>query len=202
MFLSDFSIKRPIAAIVIIITLMGLGAIALTKLRVNQNPDVALPLIVVDITYPGASPDTVEREIVNRIERTFQGIEGVDQARSQATAREGEAEFVLFFDFHKDLSQASDEIRNAIGTVRYQLPIEMREPVLTRIDPSARPDHVARAVVRHAEPRADLAAGRRQAGRPLPRHPRRLERSTSPARSSASSRCCCTRRSCASSACR
>ena len=139
MFLSDFSIKRPIAAIVIIITLMGLGAIALTKLRVNQNPDVALPLIVVDITYPGASPDTVEREIVNRIERTFQGIEGVDQARSQATAREGEAEFVLFFDFHKDLSQASDEIRNAIGTVRYKLPTEMREPVLTRIDPSADP---------------------------------------------------------------
>ncbi|HEX7636785.1 MAG TPA: efflux RND transporter permease subunit, partial [Burkholderiaceae bacterium] len=139
MFLSDFSIKRPVAAIVIIIALMGLGAIALSKLRVNQNPDVQFPLIVVDITYPGASPDTVEREIVNRIERTFQGIEGVDQARSQATAREGEAEFLLFFDFHKDLTQASDEIRNAIGTVRYKLPVEMREPVLTRIDPSADP---------------------------------------------------------------
>ena len=139
MFLSDFSIKRPIAAIVIIIALMGLGVIALSKLRVNQNPDVAFPLIVVDITYPGASPDTVEREIINRVERTFQGIEGVDQARSQATAREGGAEFLLFFDFHKDMTQASDEIRNAIGTVRYKLPTEMREPVLTRIDPSSDP---------------------------------------------------------------
>jgi HAE1 family hydrophobic/amphiphilic exporter-1 len=139
MFLSDFSIKRPFAAIVIIIALMGLGVIALSKLRVNQNPDVAFPLIVVDISYPGASPDTVEREIVNRIERTFQGIEGVDQARSQATAREGQAEFLLFFDFHKDMTQASDEIRNAIGTVRYKLPVEMREPVLTRIDPSSDP---------------------------------------------------------------
>lgn len=139
MFLSDFSIKRPVAAVVIIITLMGLGVLALTRLRVNQNPDVALPLIVVSITYPGASPDTVEREIVNRIEKTFQGIEGVDQERSQATARESEAEFVLFFDFKKDLTQAADEIRNAIGTVRYKLPIEMREPVLTRIDPSSDP---------------------------------------------------------------
>ncbi|MBW8902256.1 MAG: efflux RND transporter permease subunit, partial [Massilia sp.] len=128
MFLSDFSIKRPVAAVVIIITLMGLGLIALSKLRVNQNPDVALPLIVVSIAYPGASPDTVEREILNRVEKTFQGIEGVDQERSQATAREGMAEFVLFFDFHKDLTQAADEIRNAIGTVRYKLPIEMREP--------------------------------------------------------------------------
>jgi HAE1 family hydrophobic/amphiphilic exporter-1 len=139
MFLSDFSIKRPVAAVVIIITLMGLGLIALSKLRVNQSPDVAVPVIVVSIAYPGASPDTVEREIINRIEKTFQGIEGVDQSRSQATASEGMAQFVLSFDFHKDLSQASDEVRNAIGTVRYKLPTEMREPVLTRYDPSSDP---------------------------------------------------------------
>ena len=87
MFLSDFSIKRPVAAIVIIITLMGLGLIALNKLRVNQIPDVEQPVMVVSITYPGASPDTVEREIVNRIERALQGIEGVDQSRSSSSAR-------------------------------------------------------------------------------------------------------------------
>ncbi|MCK9684440.1 efflux RND transporter permease subunit [Scleromatobacter humisilvae] len=139
MFLSDFSIKRPVAALVIVITLMGLGLIALNKLRVNQIPDVDQPVMVVSITYPGASPDTVEREIVNRIERAMQGIEGVDQSRSSSTASEGQAQFVLVFDFHKDMTQASDEIRNAIGTVRYKLPVEMREPVLTRIDPSAQP---------------------------------------------------------------
>jgi len=139
MFLSDFSIKRPVAAIVIIITLMGLGVIALNKLRVNQIPDVEQPVLVVGITYPGASPDTVEREIVNRIERALQGIEGVDQTRSSSTASEGHAQFVLVFEFHKDMSLASDEVRNAIGTVRYKLPTEMREPVLTRVDPSAQP---------------------------------------------------------------
>jgi HAE1 family hydrophobic/amphiphilic exporter-1 len=139
MFLSDFSIKRPVAAIVIIISLMGLGLLALTKLRVNQIPDVAPPVLVVTIPYPGASPDTVEREIINRVERAFQGIEGVDTGRSRAVASEGQAEFILIFHFHKDLSQASDEVRNAIGTVRYKLPVEMREPILTREDPSAEP---------------------------------------------------------------
>ena len=139
MFLSDFSIKRPVAAIVIIITLMGLGLIALNKLRVNQIPDVEQPVLVVGITYPGASPDTVEREIINRVERALQGIEGVDQSRSSSTASEGYAQFVLVFEFHKDMSLASDEVRNAIGTVRYKLPVEMREPVLTRVDPSAQP---------------------------------------------------------------
>ncbi len=154
MFLSDFSIKRPVAAIVIIITLMGLGLIALNKLRVNQIPDVEQPVMVVSITYPGASPDTVEREIVNRIERALQGIEGVDQTRSSSTASEGNAQFVLVFDFHKNMVQASDEVRNAIGTVRYKLPTEMREPVLTRIDPSAQPIMqiaLASSTLSHAE---------------------------------------------------
>ncbi|MBW8759568.1 MAG: efflux RND transporter permease subunit, partial [Burkholderiales bacterium] len=139
MFLSNFSIKRPVAAIVIIITLMGLGLLAMKKLRVNQIPDVEQPVLVVGITYPGASPDTVEREIINRVERALQGIEGVDQSRSSSTASEGYAQFVLVFEFHKDMSLASDEVRNAIGTVRYKLPVEMREPVLTRVDPSAQP---------------------------------------------------------------
>ena len=63
MFLSDFSVKRPISMIVVIITLMGLGVLALSKLRVNQIPDVEQPILVVNIAYPGASPDTAEREV-------------------------------------------------------------------------------------------------------------------------------------------
>ena len=154
MFLSDFSIKRPIAAIVIIITLMGLGLIAMNKLRVNQFPDVDQPVMVVSITYPGASPDTVEREIINRVERAMQGIEGVDQSRSSSTASEGLARFVLVFEFHKDMTQASDEVRNAIGSVRYKLPVEMREPVLTRVDPNSQPVMqlaLSSATMTHAE---------------------------------------------------
>ncbi len=137
MFLSDFSIKRPIATVVIIIGLMGLGLLALGKLRVNQIPDVEQPVLMVNIAYPGASPDTVEREIVNRVEKSLQSISGVDQTRS--TASEGNARFVLFFQFSKDMVEAADEVRNAIGTVRHKLPVEMREPVLQRLDPAAQP---------------------------------------------------------------
>src|SRR6185369_4817103 len=137
MFLSDFSIKRPVATIVIIIALMCLGLMALKKLRVNQIPDVEQPVLVVSIPYPGASPDTVEREIVNRIEKALQSISGVDEVRS--TASEGNARIILVFKFDKNMIEAADEVRNAIGTVRYKLPVEMREPVLQRVDPSAQP---------------------------------------------------------------
>ncbi len=137
MFLSDFSIKRPVATVVIIIALMGLGLLALTKLRVNQIPDVEQPVLVVNVPYPGASPDSVEREVINRIEKSLQTIGGVDQVRS--TASEGNARVVMIFNFDKNMIEAADEVRNAIGTVRYKLPIEIREPVLTRVDPSAQP---------------------------------------------------------------
>ena len=137
MFLSEFSIKRPIAMIVIIIGLMALGMLALSKLRVNQFPDVEQPILTVSITYPGASPDTVERELINRIEKAMQGISGVTDVRS--TASEGNARLTLFFEFNKNMIEAADEVRNAIGSVRHKLPTEMREPILQRLDPSAQP---------------------------------------------------------------
>ena len=137
MFLSDFSIKRPVAMVVIIISLMALGLLALSKLRVNQFPDIEQPVLTVGITYPGASPDTVEREVINRIEKAMQGIAGVD--RVQSTASEGFARLVLIFNFDKNMIEAADEVRNAIGSVRHKLPTEIREPVLQRLDPSAQP---------------------------------------------------------------
>ncbi|HLL17258.1 MAG TPA: efflux RND transporter permease subunit, partial [Rubrivivax sp.] len=137
MFLSEFSIKRPVAMVVIIIGLMALGLLALSKLRVNQIPDVEQPVLTVGISYPGASPDTVEREVINRIEKALQGISGVYQVRS--TASEGNARLVMQFNFDKNMVEAADEVRNAIGSVRHKLPTEIREPVLQRLDPSAQP---------------------------------------------------------------
>ena len=137
MFLSDFSIRRPVAMVVIIIALMCVGLLALKNLRVNQIPDVEMPVLVVNIPYPGASPETVEREIILRVEKSLQSISGLYQISSYAD--ESNASIVLQFNFKKNMIEASDEVRNAIGAVRYKLPTEMREPVLVRIDPAAQP---------------------------------------------------------------
>jgi len=137
MFLSNFSVKKPVATIVIIVAMMAIGLLALSKLRVNQNPDVDIPVIVVDIPYPGASPETSEREITNRLEKQMQAIQGVTEVNSNSY--EGGASIWMEFDFDRNLIEASDDVRNAIAAVRYKLPIEMREPVLRRIDPAAEP---------------------------------------------------------------
>jgi HAE1 family hydrophobic/amphiphilic exporter-1 len=137
MFLSNFSIRQPVTTVAIVIVLMCLGLLALKNLRVNQIPDVENPVISVNFPYPGASPETVEREIINRVEKPLQSIPQVYEMWSNAS--ESNASFTIIFDFKKDMSAAADEIRNAIASVRYKLPIEMREPVLWRRDPSADP---------------------------------------------------------------
>ncbi|HET7809318.1 MAG TPA: efflux RND transporter permease subunit [Steroidobacteraceae bacterium] len=137
MILSNFSIRQPVTTVAIIILIMALGLLALMKLRVNQIPDVEQPVMVVQFPYPGASPESVERDIINRVEKSLQSIPQIYELRS--TASDGNAQFVIIYDFKKDMTQAGDEVRNAIAGVRYKLPIEMREPVLFRIDPSADP---------------------------------------------------------------
>jgi HAE1 family hydrophobic/amphiphilic exporter-1 len=137
MFLSDFSIKQPVTTVAIVIVLMAVGLLAIRNLRVNQMPDVQQPVIVINVPFPGASPETVEREIINRVEKSLQSIPQVYEIRS--TASEGQARIIIIFDFKKNMAIASDEIRNAIASVRYKLPLEMREPVLFHVDPSAQP---------------------------------------------------------------
>jgi hydrophobic/amphiphilic exporter-1 (mainly G- bacteria), HAE1 family len=137
MFLSNFSISKPVATVVVIIGMMLVGLLALSKLRVNQIPDVEPPVVVVNVPYPGASPETVEREVLNRLEKAMQSIPGID--RTQGTAREGSATIVLIFGFSKNMIEATEEVRNAIAAVRFKLPTEIREPIISRVDPGAQP---------------------------------------------------------------
>jgi HAE1 family hydrophobic/amphiphilic exporter-1 len=87
MFLSNFSISQPVTTVALVIVLMCLGLLSLSNLRVNQIPDVEQPVMVVNVPYPGASPETVEREIINRIEKSLQSISGVYEMRSTASER-------------------------------------------------------------------------------------------------------------------
>ena len=137
MVLSEFSIKRPVVTMVIALALMVFGYFALTKLRTNQTPDVQPPVLVVSIPYPGASPETVEREVLNRIEDSLSSISGIRDIRSYA--RDSFATIVVIFEFEKNLIEAAQEIRDSIATVRDKLPTEMKEPYLQRVDPSAQP---------------------------------------------------------------
>jgi HAE1 family hydrophobic/amphiphilic exporter-1 len=138
-FISDFAIKRPIVTITAMVALVVFGLIALMNLQTDEFPDVQQPVINVTVVYPGASPEVVERELVEPIEDAIFSISGVDASKSTSAATDGLANFTVFFDYEKDIQEASQDIRDAISSKRQDLPQEMEEPILTRFDPSDQP---------------------------------------------------------------
>ena len=137
MIISDFAIKRPVVTIVTMISLVIFGLAALFSLDVDEFPDIANPIIFVAVPYPGASPQQVEREIVDRMEEAFNGIAGVDKITSKSM--DGFAQITVQFVFSKEPDQASQDVRDAISSVRGDLPPEMMEPLIRKFDPGALP---------------------------------------------------------------
>ncbi|AHG89554.1 acriflavin resistance protein [Gemmatirosa kalamazoonensis] len=137
MFISDFAIKRPLVTIVAMVALALFGLVALMKLKTDEFPDVAPPFVLVAIPYPGASPDGVANEILDPVEEQIQAITGVKQ--TQGKAYDGFGQILVEFQFGKDLNEATQEIRDAISGVRDDLPAEMKEPVIKKMNDTDRP---------------------------------------------------------------
>jgi HAE1 family hydrophobic/amphiphilic exporter-1 len=139
MFISDFAIQRPIITVTAMVALVAFGCAALLNLHTDEFPDIQAPVVGLSIAYPGASPAEVERELVKPVEDAVWGISGLDGDKSTCFAIDGLAQCTLTFDYDKPIEQASQDVRDAISTKREDLPPEMKEPVLTRFDPSEAP---------------------------------------------------------------
>ncbi len=137
MLISDFAIRKPVVTVVTMLALVVFGFFALFSLDTDEFPEVEAPFIFVSVPYPGASPDIVEREVVEPIEEAVAGLNGVDQIQSQAL--DGFGSIQVIFVYGVDPKQASQDIRDAISQIRGDLPQEMEEPILARFDPNDQP---------------------------------------------------------------
>src|SRR5215211_2138233 len=137
MFISDFAIRRPIITVVVTIALAVFGIAALARLQTDEFPDIDAPIVFIGIVYPGASPEQVEREVVDRLEDRISGISGLDQLTS--TSSDGFAQIIVLFKFDKPTDEATQDVRDAISAVRAQLPSEIIEPIVQRFDPAQQP---------------------------------------------------------------
>jgi hydrophobe/amphiphile efflux-1 (HAE1) family protein len=136
-FISDFAIRRPIITVVTMLALSVFGIFALASLKTDEFPDVSPPIVSVAVPYPGAAPDTVEREVIDPIEEQISAISGVKQIQSNSLDSFGV--IIVEFAFEKDLQEATQDIRDGISQIRNDLPAEMEEPILTRFDPNDLP---------------------------------------------------------------
>lgn len=137
MTLSSVAIKRPVFTVMIMVGLLVLGLVGFRRLGSDLFPDVSFPAVVVTVPYPGASPEEVETLISKPLEDAVVSINGIDRVRS--FSREGSSLVFVLFELGVDISEAATEVRERVSQVRYKLPDESKEPIISRFDVSASP---------------------------------------------------------------
>ncbi len=132
MFLSDLSIKRPVFATVLMLALVTLGVFSYRRLAIDMFPDIEIPVLSIVTKYPGASPETVEREVTKRIEQAVNPISGVKHVMS--TSREGLSTVVVEFQLEVKINDAAQDARSKISATRNDLPQAIEEPIIQKLD--------------------------------------------------------------------
>lgn len=135
--LSTTSIRRPVFASVMSLTILLFGIIAYTRLPVREYPDIDPPIISVNTFYRGASPSVVETEISNILEEQFATLEGVKTMTS--SSREQGSVITIEFELERNIDEAANEIRDRVSRVRGRLPREIEDPIISKVDANAQP---------------------------------------------------------------
>jgi hydrophobic/amphiphilic exporter-1 (mainly G- bacteria), HAE1 family len=135
MFLSDLSIKQPVLATMLAVSLVALGAFSYQKLSIDEYPDVEIPFLTVQTVYTGAAPETVEREVTKRIEEALNTVSGVKHITSTTT--EGLSVVAAEFRLGTNINNAQQDAQAKINAIRSEFPTDVKEPVLQRFDMNA-----------------------------------------------------------------
>jgi multidrug efflux pump len=130
-------IRRPVMASVLSLLIMVLGLVSVTRLGVQETPDITSPVVTVNTTYPGAAPAVVEAEVTEVLERELNGIEGL--ATISSTSRDQSSQISLEFDLERDLEEAANDVRDRVARAGQNLPETADPPVVSKADGDARP---------------------------------------------------------------
>jgi HAE1 family hydrophobic/amphiphilic exporter-1 len=130
--ISSWSIKNPIPIILMFVLLTVGGIVGFMGMRINNNPDIAFPLVSITAARPGAAPAEMETQVTRLIEDALAGQSGVRQISSQIL--DGVSITTVQFELETDVERATNDTRNAVSQLRADLPQDMQEPTVARID--------------------------------------------------------------------
>lgn len=135
MFLSKWSVQRPIAMTAFIIVLVMIGISLYPKISIDLLPNMEIPTVLVRCEYEGASPSEIEVEIAKRIEDAVSSLDGIKHVTSVSI--EDEARVQLEFNMGIDVDVAATDIREALNRIREDFPDGAKEPTIRKIDTNA-----------------------------------------------------------------
>ncbi|MBD1564141.1 vibriobactin export RND transporter permease subunit VexH [Vibrio sp. S12_S33] len=128
MWLSDVSVKRPVAAVVLSLLLCVFGIVSFSKLSVREMPDIESPVVSISTRYEGASATIIESQITSVLEDQLAGISGIDEIES--TTRNGMSRITVTFELGYDLNTGVSDIRDAVARAQRSLPDEADDPTV------------------------------------------------------------------------
>lgn len=137
MLITEVSIKRPVFATVMMLTLLVLGMFSYSKLSTDLYPNVEFPVLTITTVYEGAPPETVEREVTRKIEEAVNPVQGVKHISS--TSQEGVSFIVVEFTLETKINDASQDTRSKINAIKGDLPKECDESVIQKMDSASAP---------------------------------------------------------------
>lgn len=140
MWFTRVSIGNPVMATMVMLAFVVLGLFSYQRLKVDQFPDIEFPIVVVQVDYPGASPEIVETEVTRKVEEAVNSIAGIKKLYS----RSYDSRSVVIIEFNLDVDdrRAADDVREKISILRPSLRDEVEEPRVLRFDPSGRPVYI------------------------------------------------------------
>ncbi len=135
--LAEICIKRPVFATMLVGAMVVIGLTAYLRLGVDRLPSVDVPSVTVSVTLPGASPEEMEQEIVQRIENAVNTIEGIDELRSVSGM--GMCWISATFNLNRDIDAAAQDIRDRVSNVMRDLPDDTDPPVISKVNNDDQP---------------------------------------------------------------
>ena len=130
MWITRVSIQNPVFAAMMMVALCVLGLFSYMRLGVEQMPDISFPGAWVEVRYPGASPEAVEREVMRPVEESVNSIAGVKRITSRSL--EGLGQMSVEFSLDADMSRAMQDVRDRIAAVQSSFPRDVRAPTVAR----------------------------------------------------------------------
>ena len=130
MWITRVSIKNPVFATMVMVALCVLGLFSYAKLGVEQMPDITFPGAWLEVRYPGASPEAVERELIKPLEEAVNSIAGVKRITSRSS--EGKGDMSVEFNLDTDMGRAMQEVRDRIAAAQSAFPKDAKAPTVAR----------------------------------------------------------------------
>lgn len=130
--ISAWAIRNPIPSIVLFLVLTVSGLLAFGDLGIDENPNIDIPIVSVMITQVGAAPSELETQVTRKVEDAISGISGIKHIIS--SVNEGTSSTTIEFELGTDTDRATNDVRDAVTRIRQQLPGQINEPQVTRVD--------------------------------------------------------------------